>query len=196
MNTTNKVILILLGLVLCVLAYTCFKCFGYKYRCQELQDKLNRTSFHTLTPTDCMVLSKGTNAYLMCNFDFAYHTGTVYESFSRRDYLLYCYIFAIRDSNLSAATEFVSYYIDDLRDSIAVVDAAMLKLVETLSKQILSDTTSKSNLSKFFVAYNLMSLYKGDIYAKFKDTFLYAQYNDSMTKYAKLHYDEFSQSTK
>ena len=195
MNTTNKVILILLGLVLCVLAYTCFKCFGYKYRCQELQDKLNRTSFHTLIPTDCMVLSKDTNAYLMCNFDFAYHTGTVYESFSRRDYLLYCYIFAIRDSNSSAASEFVSCYINDLRDSIAVVDTAMLKLVETLSKQILSDTI-KDNPPKISAAHSLMSLYKGDIYAKFKDTFLYAQYDDTMTKYVKLHYGKFSQSTK
>lgn len=101
---------------------------------------------------------------------------------SKREYLLYCYIFAIRDKNLEATAEFSSYYLDDLQEKRMVLDTNMFMTVKNMASQVLSDTCNSCNLSKFIVAESLQRVYR----KIFKDTVMEKQYNDSVPKYLEL----------
>lgn len=101
---------------------------------------------------------------------------------SKREYLLYCYIFAIRNKNLEAAAEFFSYYLDDLYEKRIALDTNMFMTVKNMASQVLSDTCNSYHLSKFIVAESLQRVYR----KIFKDTVMEKQYNDSVSKYLEL----------
>jgi len=91
--------------------------------------------WESLSPMDCMVISGDDSAYLKCNVEhFMLWKGYDNCPLSHRDYLLYCYIFAIRDGNSGAAIDFVSYYLSDIDKGIIAVDSAMIIETERLAR--------------------------------------------------------------
>lgn len=196
MSKKTKIILCLVGtIVLFFLSYSCFKWYSYKSKYTVLQKALGQScpkqefsSQEFLTPIDCMVLSGDEGAYQKCNTENSiYFQGKGDSLFSRRDYMLYCYIFAIRDGNSRAATEFVSDYLFDIDNGGTALDTAMLKEIERLSLRVIHDTSSYGGaMAKFLVAVKLKELYNGSYSEEFKDTVLYQQYCDTVSKYSKL----------
>ena len=190
MNKSAKKVSVLLFItVLCALGYSMYEWYSYKHKYNELQRELERSpmALETLSPTDCLVISGDNNAYSKCNVEnFKMMSGYNDRQFSHRDYLLYCYIFAIRDGNSSAASEFVSYYLNEVDNGIIAVDTAMMREIERLSLQALCDTSAYGDaLTKFLVAEWLTEIYNGTFIEDFKDSLRYRQYCDSVSKYAK-----------
>ena len=111
MDKITKIILALLFLLMCTLCYFCHGWYSYKTKYKELQQTIERQKFHqeTLTPLDLMVLSGDSLAYNTCNLRYMNHLFIGHQNDTailRRDYLLYCYIFALRDRNSYAASDF------------------------------------------------------------------------------------------
>lgn len=175
--------------VLGILGYSCYKWYDYENKYINIQKKLSQLyqKQQSLTPVDCMVLSRSTEAYLKCNAENAeYSQGYGNRLFSPRDYLLYCYIFAIRDENPNAACEFTSYYLMDVNDGKIPLDTAMMREIERLSMQVMHDSSFHADaMTKFLVASNLEDIYHGEYAEKYKDSVLYQQYCDTVAKYGK-----------
>lgn len=189
MNNKAKTIFILvLFSALCILCYSLYKWYDYKRRNTELQKELTQLLpiSESLTPMDCMVISGNDSTYLKCNIEhFKLWKGYDNCPLSHRDYLLYCYIFAIRDGSSDAATDFVSYYFIDVDNNIIAVDSAMVREAERLLLQAMCDTAADA-LTKFIAAEWLTEIYNGKYDADLKDPMLHLQYCDSVAKYAKM----------
>lgn len=191
MNKTVKIFFVLsFFFILCVLGYTLYKWNDYKQRYAELQKEMSQSSAisETLSPIDCLVISRSDSAYLKCNVEhsimrYGYGEGVL----SHRDYLLYCYILAIRDYNSDAATDFVSYYLNDIDNGNISADSAMVIEAKRLLLQAINDTSEHDDaLIKFIAGEWLKEIYNGTYGIKFKDSVLYQHYCDTVTKYAKM----------
>lgn len=189
MKMTIKSMSAILVILLLALGYSCYKWYDYKHKCAQLQHKEKKYGMNqnSLTHFDYLVLSGKVGAYLECNSEFNKYTqGYVDGAISRRDYLLYCYIFTIRDNNSCAAAELISYYLDDLDNGEVQADTAMLEMIERLSIQILNNSSFDSiGLNEYLAAFCLSKLYKGTYIDELKDTALYQKYSDTASKYAK-----------
>ncbi len=191
MDKKTKIISLLLGITLCVLCFSCYKWYFYKQKCTEMQEE--RIKFYSsngkISPVDYMVFSGNKDtAFQNCN-NLYYGSGSHRRNSYRdtvvtyRDYILYCYIFAIRDKDSFAAKEFTNYYLEDLKGKV-ILDTTILRPVIELSMQILSDTSSNTLYDdKWNASYNLKEIYSGAYTKKIKDTTLYRQYSDSLDKY-------------
>ncbi len=187
MKKSNSTILVILGIVaMCAIGFSIYKCNILKQRCDELQGELDSVSSmsESLNSFDCMVISGQDKAYWKCNSEYyAMRHGNGEGKMSQRDYMLYCYIFAIRDGDPGAASEFVQYYLFDIDNQKIAVDTAMLKEAERLALMVMDDTSKSIDpLYKFSVASYLANLYEGRYNKDFSDTLLHQQYYDSMVK--------------
>lgn len=187
----SNTILILFGIfILCALGYSLYKWYNLKQRNDELHGELDRFSSmsESLNPFDCMVISGQAEAYHNCNLeDFKTRHSSGSGKILHRDYMLYCYILAIRDGNSSAATDFVAYYLNDIENNKIAVDTAVLKEAERLALQAINDSFNYVDpVDKFLLACKLSYIYEGQYNKDLADTLLYKQYRDSISKYAKL----------
>lgn len=183
MDKKTKILLIFLASACCFICYSCYEWYYYKHKYNELKQELKCESrkLESLSPIDCMVLSGDTAAYEKCNSMYFIRCDDT--PILERDYLLYCYIFAIRDKNPYAGAEFLDLYLDDLENGKIESDTAMLTTVANMAKKVLSDTCSDCLVSKYFAADCLKKIYSGIYIENFKDTALASQYADSTSKY-------------
>ena len=186
MDKTTKIILTLLVLAMCALCYFFYGWYRYKTKYKELQSELEQqiSQSESLTPLDCMVLSGDSEASIKCNNMYMIHmSGDDDCVISTRDYLLYCYIFAIRDRDPYAAEDFTNIYLDELDKGSITTDKSMLKTATNMAKQVLSDTCSDCVVSKYQASKCLNKIYSGIYDEDFKDSLLERQYADSASKY-------------
>lgn len=186
MNRLNKILLAFSGVCVILLCVSVLKCSIYKQEINKLKE--NEKVSNGLTPVDCMVISGRDEAYLNCNSMYSgniFHHGENDTIITDREYLLYCYIFAIRDHNPFAAAEFSSYCMKDMSDGNMKSDTAMLRVVSELLLQILSSTSnSTSNFIKWLAATKLEEIYSGTLCEETKDTLLFYKYGDMAKRYA------------
>lgn len=196
MKKTTKILCFISMFVLFLLCYSFYKWYGLKndYISLQLEMKRNYAYSQTsiLTPFDYMVLSEdGEKAYSYCNgmnYDHTFQTGNEDSVVYLRDYLLYCYIFAIRDNNNDAAYEFSLYYLNALDNGKMILDTALLRVTTGFLNRVLSDTSSNaSNCNKWGAAFFLQKIYNGTYVEDNKDSFLYKRYGDSAAKYEYLN---------
>ena len=187
MDKTTKIILTLLILTLCALCYFCYGWYSYKTKYTELKQELeqNPSQMETLTPLDLMVLSGDSSAPDVCNFRYMTRFDILYNDSAifKRDYLLYCYILALRDSDPGAAEEFAVLYLEELDKGTIKPDKAMLTTAANMAKQVLSDTCSDCVVVKYHASECLNKIYDGIYDEDFKDTLMARQYADSASKY-------------
>ena len=186
MKKSTKIIfvLILSVVIICILSVSCFMWHTYRQKYIKIQQEISQiySEQELLSSLDCLVLSGNKDAYSYCNQKFADHVFRYDSTISSRDYLLYCYIFAIRDKNSGAAAEFASYYLSDLHEGKIKLDTSMIRVVEKFSKKVLSDSAS-APLSKFLCAFNLHEIYSGKLSNIFRDSTLWLHYKEEMSKH-------------
>lgn len=191
MKKTVRLSLALLGLVCLILCCLCCKWYNYKQKYIELQQNAAQNNIYSkrLTPIDNMVFSRNQEAYLYCNTEYmTQHYGPYCSSNSMplRDFLLYNYIFAIRDNNPYAATDFAANYMAAIDNGYVELDTTVIREVERLLLNVVSCAPNDSvSVIKFLSACKLTQLYDGEYNNSLKDTILYKQFSDTMSKYAK-----------
>ncbi len=179
MNRLNKILLVFSCLCVCLLCFSTFKCRIYKR--EIIQLKKNEIPSYTLTPIDRMVLTGQDQAYLTCNS--IYHYGDDDTTISRREYLLYCYIFAVRDKNPFAASEFSTLCMMSMENGNMTPNTAMLRMVSDLSQLVLSSQCNESNgLIEWLAAVQLEKIYSGTLCEEMKDSLLRLKYSDVAKK--------------
>lgn len=188
MDKTTKLILTLFILTLCALCYFCYRWYSYKTKYTELKQELeqNPSQMETLTPLDLMVISGDTSAFGVCNLWYMNHIFIGHQNDTvifKRDYLLYCYILALRDRNPGAAEEFADLYLEELDNGTLKPNNAMLTTAANMAKQVLSDTCSDCVVLKYYASDCLKKIYSGIYDEDFKDTLMARQYADSASKY-------------
>lgn len=179
MNRLNKILLVFSCLCVCLLCFSIFKCRIYKR--EIIQLKKNEIPSDTLTPIDRMVLTGQDQADLICNS--IYHYGDDDTPISRREYLLYCYIFAVRDKNPFAASEFSTLCMMSMENGNMTPDTAMLRMVLDFSQLVLSSQCNDSNgLIEWLAAVQLEKIYSGILCEEMKDSLLRLKYSDVAKK--------------
>lgn len=187
----KKIVRLLLALLGFLCLILCCKWYNYKQKYIELQQNAaqNNICSKRLTPIDNMVLSRNQEAYLYCNTEYmTQHYGPYCSSNSMplRDFLLYNYIFAIRDSNIYAAADFATNYMAAIDNGYVELDTTVIREVERLLLNVVSCAPNDSvSVIKFLSACKLTQLYDGEYNNSLKDTILYKQFSDTMSKYAK-----------
>lgn len=183
MDKKTKILLIFLASACCFICYSCYEWYYYKHKYNELKQELKCESrkLESLSPTDCMVLSGDTAAYEKCNSMYFIRCDDT--PILERDYLLYCYIFTIRDKNPYAGAEFLDCYLDDWENGKAIPDTTMLCTVINIAKQVLSDTCMDCCISKYKASRRLKMIYGGTYTESLKDSLLEQQYSDSSSKF-------------
>lgn len=178
LNKTIRNSLIISGVLLFgALGFSMYKWFDYKHKYDEISSRPK-----TLKPRDCLAITGDSNTYYQFNTDYyGGWYGVEDETFTYRDYLLYMYIFAIRDSNSSAACEFATYYLNDVENHVIEPDTVMLRVAERLLLQVVQDVRADPEI-RILSACNLSYIYHGDYMDSFADSLLYRQYRDSVEK--------------
>lgn len=166
-------------LVLCTLS----QC--QKIKCPEgetnVQDSLN--SGTVLTDLDILVLSGTKDAYSEC-YERSWGRGQ-WPPLSEREFILYCYIFAIRDSNIYAAQECSTMILKEMIDEKIPIDTSLLRFVEHFCRKIESNQSlDSSNMRKFIAASDLAEIYSGRLHGGFRDTIQFIRYVEAAKKYA------------
>ena len=160
--------------------YSIFQWQKYWQRNVDLVDSIQQVNKgkDVLNEMDVMVLSGSDSAYMNCNQNLKW--------LSSRDYILYCYIVAIRDNNAMAGLNCSTFILQEMREGKIPADKSLLHFVEHFSKIIESDPSiDSSHMGKFTAAYTLEEIYSGELSESMKDTLQYQRYHDAMTKYAK-----------
>lgn len=192
MKINNKYVWVLLGVAACMLIYSCYKCYKwheYKSQCDEIlrEMKTDYTYAKGLTYSDYIVLTGDVEAYLKCNSMISlYRHGFTDSILLPREYLLYCYIFAIRDNNLEAASEFSINYLQGIDDGVMPYDTAMMGVaIEFLTQAVHLDTCDTDSFYKWHALSYLQNIYSGKYDATLKDDVLYKRYTDAIMKFSK-----------
>jgi len=189
-NKSTKILSVLLGLTILLVCYFCYELNDYKnkYKLKEQELIQYEASLEFLNPVDCMVIS-GDGYEALCTCNMLYHNGisgceSKDKRITKRDYLLYCYIFAIRDNDAFAAEQFSEYYLNELDENNKVIDTAMIVTIIDMAKLVMKDTCKDlSGVIKYKAAMSLENIYGGSYIENFKDTILAKQYRDSSQKY-------------
>lgn len=191
MNKINRFLLALLCLSIVIICILTVYAYKYKSDYQALYDKHNRyyVSTDTLSYIDCMVLSGDSDAYEECNgmrLTYSYNCGSKDSAVCTRDYLLYCYIFALRDKNPYAATELSNYYLDNQLNDAVHIDSSMVVMTRDLLNDVFTEEYETANaFIKWLAAFRLIKIYSGDLGESFKDTVLLKKFEDTLSKYVK-----------
>ncbi len=147
----------------------------------DVQKSVNTET--TLNDLDIQVLGGDENAYSEC-YERSWGRGQ-WPPLSEREFILYCYIFAVRDSNIYAAQECSTMILNKMRDGEMPIDTSLLRFVEYFAQKIESNQyIDSSNIRKFIAASDLAEIYSGELYSGFRDTIQYKRYIEAVKKYA------------
>ncbi len=173
----------LLATTFLILLHTLAQC--QKYRCPNnettVQDSANTET--SLNDLDIRVLNGSKDAYSEC-YERSWGRGQ-WPPLSEREFILYCYIFAVRDSNIYAAQECSTLILKQMHDGVIPIDTSLLRFIEHYAKKIESNQSiDSSNIRKFIAASNLAEIYSGELYEGGRDTIQYYRYMEAAKKYA------------
>ena len=179
---------ILFTIVISLLFCSIFIWWRTKQHNIQLQDSIRQFNItgKTMTNLDLMVLSGVDTAYMEC-YERSCGRGQ-WPPLSERDFILYCYIFAIRDGNLGAGLNFSNMIIDNIHKGVVSGDMSLLSLVNQFAKKFeVERSIDSSHIGKFIAASILAEIYSGELSEDMKDTLLYQHYSDAAKKYVKCH---------